>query len=594
MRSLLVLAVVLGALVAPGAARAAVIAVTTTTDEYAGMTESECSLREAVQAANTNAMFGGCDAGSGADEITLPAGTYGFTRSGTETDGLPENDIHDLDVDGALTITGQGGPTIDANDLDRIFQLTVGDSLTLRGLTLTGGAAPTGGGAIRAQEATLSLVDVVIDQNAAAAPMGASTSGGGVWAQLSNVSIAASRITNNTVTSADLDDQATGGGLLLQAGSLAVTDSLFSGNQAQDRGGGIDAIQESTLTLMNVTIATNRALDGDGIALVDSNGTLTNVTIADNGQAVFGKGGGMYANPQDATDVVALENVTFSNNLGGSQSGDGGSIYVEPAAPGIVTARNTIAAHPLAGGNCGGKLLSYTNGHNLDFGPGVGNAPCFRQTVDATTVNGDPGFPSNSVGNVAPPADNGGPTPTIALGPGSAALDAGISVAGLTTDQRGAPRPSGAAPDIGAFELTQPPAPVPAPPGGGTGGPTLPAGCDIAGTAGNDTIIGTAKGERICGLGGNDLIKGLGGNDVLIGGKGNDRLIGGQGNDRLVGGKGNDRLIGGKGKDRFLGGPGKDFLNMRDRAKELGDGGPGIDTARINRGDKLKRVEKRR
>lgn len=119
--------------------------------------------------------------------------------------------------------------------------------------------------------------------------------------------------------------------------------------------------------------------------------------------------------------------------------------------------------------------------------------------------------------------------------------------------------------------------PPPAPPvGGGTGGPTLPAGCDIAGTEGNDTITGTAADERICGLGGNDVIKGLGGNDVLIGGKGNDRLVGGGG------------------KDRFLGGAGKDFLAMKDRAKEFGDGGKGIDTARINRGDRLKRVEKRR
>jgi Ca2+-binding RTX toxin-like protein len=107
-------------------------------------------------------------------------------------------------------------------------------------------------------------------------------------------------------------------------------------------------------------------------------------------------------------------------------------------------------------------------------------------------------------------------------------------------------------------------------------GSTLPAGCDIAGTAGRDVITGTSKGERICGLGGNDVIRGLGGNDIL------------------VGGKGNDRLVGGGGKDRFLGGGGKDFLAMKDRAREFGDGGKGVDTARINRGDKLRRVEKRR
>ena len=51
-----------------------------------------------------------------------------------------------------------------------------------------------------------------------------------------------------------------------------------------------------------------------------------------------------------------------------------------------------------------------------------------------------------------PLANYGGPTATMALLPGSPAIDAGISVAGVTTDQRGIARPQGSAPDIGAFE----------------------------------------------------------------------------------------------------------------------------------------------
>ena len=53
---------------------------------------------------------------------------------------------------------------------------------------------------------------------------------------------------------------------------------------------------------------------------------------------------------------------------------------------------------------------------------------------------------------LGPLADNGGPTFTQALLPGSPAIDAGVAVAGVTTDQRGVPRPQGTAPDIGAFE----------------------------------------------------------------------------------------------------------------------------------------------
>src|SRR5262249_3301577 len=60
---------------------------------------------------------------------------------------------------------------------------------------------------------------------------------------------------------------------------------------------------------------------------------------------------------------------------------------------------------------------------------------------------------------LAPLGNYGGPTQTIALLPGSPAIDAGDSALAvdaqsnpLTTDQRGLPRVVGAAVDIGAFE----------------------------------------------------------------------------------------------------------------------------------------------
>ena len=56
--------------------------------------------------------------------------------------------------------------------------------------------------------------------------------------------------------------------------------------------------------------------------------------------------------------------------------------------------------------------------------------------------------------DLLPLAWNGGPTQTLALGPGSPAIDAGNNAAGLEYDQRGAgyPRVIGASADIGAFE----------------------------------------------------------------------------------------------------------------------------------------------
>ena len=58
---------------------------------------------------------------------------------------------------------------------------------------------------------------------------------------------------------------------------------------------------------------------------------------------------------------------------------------------------------------------------------------------------------------LGPLQNNGGPTSTMALLAGSPAIDAGLVVPGVTTDQRGVFRPQGAAPDIGAFELQMSP-----------------------------------------------------------------------------------------------------------------------------------------
>src|SRR5436190_24083287 len=85
-------------------ARAAPITVTTTTDELT--TNGQCSLREAVRNANANAaVHPDCPAGTGADTITLPAGTYTLTLTGLEDDLASNNDLDILDPAG-LTIIG--------------------------------------------------------------------------------------------------------------------------------------------------------------------------------------------------------------------------------------------------------------------------------------------------------------------------------------------------------------------------------------------------------------------------------------------------------------------------------------------------------
>ena len=151
-------------------------------------------------------------------------------------------------------------------------------------------------------------------------------------------------------------------------------------------------------------------------------------------------------------------------------------------------------------------------------------------------------------------------------------------------------------------------------------GQVVPAGtpgairCTLTGTAGKDRLKGTKRADVICGLGGADRIRGLAGNDTLIGGAGNDRLKGNRGNDRIQGNKGRDKLMGGRGKDKLKGDAGADQLvgwKGRDRMaggrggdrftahrdRRGGDrvlGGKGRDRASINRGDRMRSIERPR
>src|SRR5205823_14963190 len=87
------LALALGA--APGAG-AATFTVTKTADAADGSCNADCSLREAVIAAN---------AASGADTIVVPAGTYYLSHTGSAEDAAATGD---LDITGDVTITGAG------------------------------------------------------------------------------------------------------------------------------------------------------------------------------------------------------------------------------------------------------------------------------------------------------------------------------------------------------------------------------------------------------------------------------------------------------------------------------------------------------
>jgi hypothetical protein len=206
-------------------------------------------------------------------------------------------------------------------------------------------------------------------------------------------------------------------------GNLTITNSTFSGNTANNEGGAILYASGPgfSLTITNSTFSGNTAnTSGGAIVLGNATGTIRASTIVNNtadadGVAPAGTGGGIFVSL--GSNLTLLSSIVAGNKAGTAFSDIDGT---------VVTAGST---NNLVGTNQG--LIGITNG-------------------TAGNLIGAPGNEINPF--VGPLQNNGGQTPTHALLAGSKAINAGISIMGVTTDQRGFARITGPAPDIGAFE----------------------------------------------------------------------------------------------------------------------------------------------
>jgi hypothetical protein len=115
------------------------------------------SLREAVLAAN---------AGNGAQNILLPAGTFTLTLVGAGEDAALAGDL-DLTGHTKIERAGEGETIIDANAADRVFDVLSGARVTLSGLTIQRGHSDTGGGGVAVFDARLGVVCCRITGNSA-------------------------------------------------------------------------------------------------------------------------------------------------------------------------------------------------------------------------------------------------------------------------------------------------------------------------------------------------------------------------------------------------------------------------------------------
>jgi hypothetical protein len=236
------------------------------------------------------------------------------------------------------------------------------------------------------------------------------------------------------------------GGGIYNAGSLTLSNSTVTGNHAFDAAGIFNA-SNATMVMSGDTVNNNTASGAGGGGIANSGKlTVSNCTIAAN-QAV--NGGGI------ANDgVLLMANSTVASNTV-VVGGDGGGIITTGAELSLL---NTIVFNPNSGAATRNDVLGPITHAQGDL---------FGSTVSIASGGDLGGNQFNTNPLLGPLQDNGGPTATMALLPGSPAIGGGVStslIPGLsvpTTDQRGDPRPANST-GIGAFQ-TQPPQPQPPP-----------------------------------------------------------------------------------------------------------------------------------
>jgi CSLREA domain-containing protein len=372
--------------------------VTKTEDTDDGACGQDCSLREAIEAANAN---------PGADDVPIPAGNYLLA-------------LGQLVVSDAVNIAGAGltHTIVVGNGTDRVFLIEeTSGVVSISGVTIQNGrrygTAGDGGGGIR-NNGDLTLSNSTVSNNRV---IGRGSGGGGGIKSPGNLTLTNTTVSDNYV----YRRYGGGGGGIRGSGNLTLTNSTVNNNSAAGRsnanGGGIYQ-RGGDLTLSNSTVSGNNVYglssDGGGITSYSGDLALTNSTVTNN--SVVNEDGGNY--PSEGGGIL---NLSGSFTLADTIVADNSILY-----PGI-------------GPNCSSSTGVISLGYNLADDDSCGfTAPGDLVVADAM---------------LGPLQANGGPTETHDLLVGSPAIDAGsVDCPPPATDQRGVARPLGAACDIGAVE----------------------------------------------------------------------------------------------------------------------------------------------
>ena len=403
--------------------------VTTTADHDDGVCDgSDCTLREAINAAN---------AAAGADVVTFKSGVTGTITL--------QSGLGPLTVTDSVTITGPGARSlaVSGGSAIRVFTFSSGTN-SVSGLSIINGriVAPSdteaaGGGVYNAVNQTLSFSDCEFSGNfvqggdSSLLNNTGSYGLGGAIENIGTLTLDRCTFSNNTAK----------GGIGGQ-GSGAVNGNPFAGAGGGGYGGAINNEIAGHLTINNCTFSGNSALGGKG-------------GISGAGQFGGNGGGGVAGVFDEGTTTVTGS--TFSNNSGVGGAGGTGNLLINNGGPGAgvggLSTNNTTVTSTIIAGNFGtGSVNSNrdiegsvtSGGYNL-IGS-AGSSSFFGATGDQS---GTDAAPVNAV--LGSLQNNGGLTDTMALLTNSPAINTSNVNVAPARDQRNYVR-SGT-PDKGAFEF---------------------------------------------------------------------------------------------------------------------------------------------
>jgi hypothetical protein len=424
-----------------------------------------CAFSASVHA-NTITVVNTNDNGPGSLRQALADATdgdiIGFAVTGTI--GLTSGELL---VDKSITISGPGAENLAVNGTNksRVFHIASGQSVTISGLTITNGHVSDSGGGIYNDHAVLTLNDCTISDNSTIGNLG-----GGIHNDGTNIGHATLQVNNSLITN-------NSGGIYndaLQAGTatLVITYSTLSNNgpgEAINNDGWSCTFCGNGTT--SVEINNSSITSNPGGAIYSDTGRQNcggscPVTISITNSTISGNGGGVHNSTLSDTVV---SNSTISDNGSGIYNDNGAratSVYNTTMSNNGVEIRNFNAPVVVA--------MSHTifnvspGGHSIlnDFGTVTSYGYNVSSDDGGGYLNG-PGEQINTNPLLGPLQNNGGPTFTRQLLPGSPAIDTGDP--NFTPppfyDQRGPgyDRVRGGRIDIGSFEVQNPPSPTPTP-----------------------------------------------------------------------------------------------------------------------------------